>query len=132
MLEIISYSLTRRYASINTYIVFQGFIRPLIPKVCSADHWWSSRLAQVVHGSLYKSIFCASQSTKIYNGVCAPEKFGNPFTGLSFGQFLPLFREIKKATRTLNQTAIQVKFAKIGCFFLSKMFTSLFMLLFRE
>ncbi len=28
----------------------------VIPKVCSADHWWSARLAQVVRQSLYKSM----------------------------------------------------------------------------
>ncbi len=26
--------------------------KPVIPKVCSADHWWSARLAQVVRQSL--------------------------------------------------------------------------------
>jgi hypothetical protein len=29
---------------------------PVLPKVCSEDHWWSARFAQVIHQSLYKSI----------------------------------------------------------------------------
>jgi hypothetical protein len=33
--------------------------RAVIPKVCSADHWWSARLAKVVRKWLYSSIFCA-------------------------------------------------------------------------
>ena len=28
----------------------------VIPKVCSTDHWWSARLAEVVRESLYKSM----------------------------------------------------------------------------
>ncbi len=31
--------------------------KTVFPKVCSADHKWSARLAQVVRQSLYKSIF---------------------------------------------------------------------------
>jgi hypothetical protein len=38
---------------------------PVIPKVCSVDHWWSARLAQVILQSLYKSIFCASRCIKL-------------------------------------------------------------------
>jgi hypothetical protein len=49
----------------------------VFPKVCSADHLWSAILAQVVRESQYKSIFCASRSTKILLVVRAPEKFWN-------------------------------------------------------
>ncbi len=41
-------------------------IRAVVPKVCSADHKWSAIIAQVVRQSLYKSVFCASRSTKIF------------------------------------------------------------------
>jgi len=51
--------------------------RAVIPKVCSADHWWSVRLAEVVRESLYKSIFCPSRTTKILKVVREPKKFGN-------------------------------------------------------
>ncbi len=44
----------------------------VIPKVCSTDHWWSARLAQVVRQSLYKSVFCALQSIKIFLVVWKP------------------------------------------------------------
>jgi len=38
----------------------------VIPKVCSADHWWFTRLAKVVRQSLYESIYCASRATKFF------------------------------------------------------------------
>ncbi len=41
-------------------------IRAVIPKVCSADHWWSARLAEVVRESLYKPIFCPSRTTEFF------------------------------------------------------------------
>ncbi len=45
------------------------FIRPqmvttVISKVCSEDHWWSARLAEVIRESLCKSIFCPLRTTK--------------------------------------------------------------------
>jgi len=58
--------------------------RPVIPKVCSADHWWYARLAEVVRESLFKSIFCALRTTKIFLVVRAPEKFGNHCSRHSF------------------------------------------------
>jgi len=51
--------------------------RAVIPKVCSADQWWSARLAEVVRESLYKSIFCPSRTTKFFQVVREPKKFGN-------------------------------------------------------
>jgi len=38
--------------------LFGGSAKSVIPKVCSADHWWSARLAEVVRQSLYISILC--------------------------------------------------------------------------
>ncbi len=55
----------------------------VVPKVCSADHQWSARLAQVVRESQYKPIFLASRSTKIFLVVRAPEKFGNHCSSIS-------------------------------------------------
>jgi len=49
----------------------------VISKVCSADHWWSARIAEVVLESLFQSIFCALRTTKLFKVVRAPEKFGN-------------------------------------------------------
>jgi len=48
--------------------------RLVIPKVCSA--------AEVVRESLYKSIFCASRTTKLSKVVRSSEKFGNHCTRL--------------------------------------------------
>ncbi len=52
-------------------------IRTVIPKVCSADHWWSAK-------SLYGSIFCASRTTKFFEVVRQPEKFGNHWIRMNF------------------------------------------------
>ncbi len=41
------------------------------------QHQWSAILAQVVRESQYKSILCASRSTKIFLVIRAQEKFGN-------------------------------------------------------
>jgi len=38
----------------------------VIPKICSADHWWSGRLAEVVPESINNSIFCPSRNTKFF------------------------------------------------------------------
>jgi len=57
-------------------------VSTVIPKVCSADHWWSARLDQVVRGSLYNSLFCASRSTKTFLVVRASERLGT--TGLAY------------------------------------------------
>ncbi len=40
--------------------------RAVIPKVCSADHQWSARLAEVVCQSLYKSISYSSRTTEFF------------------------------------------------------------------
>jgi len=42
-----------------------GHFTAVIPKICSVDHWWSARLAEVVRESLIKTIFCASRTTKL-------------------------------------------------------------------
>jgi len=38
----------------------------MIPKVCSADHKWSARLAEVVLESPYKAISCALRTNKLF------------------------------------------------------------------
>ncbi len=52
--------------------------KTVIPKICSANQWWSARLAGVVRESLYKSIFCPSRTTKFFQVVREPKKFGIP------------------------------------------------------
>ncbi len=32
-------------------ILLSQYYSAVVPKVCSADHWWSARLAEVVHES---------------------------------------------------------------------------------
>ncbi len=65
---------------------FPGFVllfQYLIHWFPKSDPRWSARLAQVVHQSLYKSIFWASRSTKMFKVVRAPEKFGNHLSNMS-------------------------------------------------
>jgi len=71
----------------------------VIPKVCSADHWWSARLAEVVRKSPYKSIFCPSRTTKFLWVVHEPKKFGNHWLN-AFKTFLPLW-----CTQILHRTS---------------------------
>ncbi len=55
-----------------------SYAKSVIPKVCSADHWWSARLAQMVRQSLFKSIYCAPRSAKIFKWSVHPKVWEPP------------------------------------------------------
>ena len=47
----------------------------VIPKVCSANNWWSAKFFK--WSAMYKLKFCASRSTRKFQVLRASEKFGN-------------------------------------------------------
>jgi len=36
----------------NFFLKYKN-VRPVVPKVCSADHWWSAKKAEVIRKSLF-------------------------------------------------------------------------------
>ncbi len=61
------------WTSLRSY----GHTNPVIFKVCSVDHQWSTRSAQVVSELQYKHIFHTPQSTSKFLVLSAEDKFGN-------------------------------------------------------
>jgi len=93
----------------STILILISLSNTVIPKVCSADHRWSTKLAEVILESLYKSMFlCFADHQMIWSGQCTGkvweplllynvfhgfrQSLGNPYEMIIFGSLLTTFK----------------------------------------